>query len=379
MTSSIPLHLLYNSVLFTTSAGHGYVASLVTPEFIDASRDWNDMKLPSGIGQIGVSNYRSVMGSFWNTRNLALQGNLTRMGKRECLVAYGATNDTESDKRNLLVVTRPLDDSDTGANRPGNEAIEVLPLLDLFVHDGEDQFNDLDWRCGESSRLVIDIYSNYTCGEHNMVPAYKDDAGRWSIRTRLYQCSNAWRDTPRCEDVKTCDSPFIYDCDRRNITAEVDYCLAEQIPGYCSAKVSLSLLAVVMGCNVVKVLVLCAMAGMNFKTFRPLVTIGDAVKSFLEERESEAKDRGPIGVMDIVYSAEAHKRVQEAGAEWTFEAMRRDHRQRQNGRDEFWTGPRTCEVGTSILKAKKFVTWSKHWYRAANIGACSPWKVCVSL
>ncbi|PPJ58404.1 hypothetical protein CBER1_08085 [Cercospora berteroae] len=372
MTSSIPLHLLYNSVLFTTSAGHEYVASLVAPDFFEASRGFDDMKIPGEMKGGTSFPDESVTDSFWITRNLALQGDLTRLSKRECLVAYGATSATESDEGNLLVVTKPIDDVEFGTVLQGNSTFAVLPLLDLFIHKAEDQFNDLDWRCGGSRGSGNAM--NTTCGEHKLVPAYEDDAGKWPIRTYLYQCNEGWRSIPDCfsENWAACVSPWIDHCNMTRTTVEVDYCLPEQNPGKCTAKVSLSLLAVVMGCNVVKVLVLCAMVGMNSKSFRPLVTIGDAVKSFLEEPEDKAKCRGPISVMDVVAPGKKPTSWQRAG-------VRIVHVPIQDEGGGAGAVSRTGEVGTSRSKPAPFIQESDHWWRTPSVGLFSPWKICLFL
>ncbi|PIA99817.1 hypothetical protein CB0940_02499 [Cercospora beticola] len=372
MMSSIPLHLLYNSVLFTTSARHDYVASLVAPDFFETSRGFDDMKIPEEIKGSTSFPDESVVDAFWTTRNLALQGNLTRLSKRECLIAYGATNAAESDKENLLVVTKPINDVEFGTLIQGNKTFAVLPLLDLFIHKAEDQFNDLDWRCGGS--LGSGNAINTTCGEHKLVPAYKDDAGEWPIRTYLYQCNDGWRTIPDCikENWSSCVSPWIDRCNMTRTTVEVDYCLAAQSPGKCTAKVSLSLLAVVMGCNVVKVLVLCAMAGMNLKSFKPLVTIGDAVKYFLEEPEDSAKGRGPISVMDVVAPGRTPTTWQRPG-------VRIVHVPIQDEGGGAGAVSRTGEVGTSRSKPAPFIQESDHWWRTPSVGLFSPWKICLFL
>lgn len=68
---------------------------------------------------------------------------------------------------------------------------------------------------------------------------------------------------------------------------DIDYCLSEQVPGNCDLNFSLAIMVVVIICNVSKALI------MLFIAFRlrdkPLITIGDAVDSFLNDRDPKTK------------------------------------------------------------------------------------------
>lgn len=337
---------------------------------------------------------------FWNTWNMALQGKLTRLSKRECLAAYGATRDVESDKGNLLVVAAQINDSMVGAELRTNAAVTVLStVLSTFVHEGGVPFNDLAWRCGSyNSRL------NRTadCGEHDLAPAYEGDAGAWSIDTFRYQCDPVTQLDRTCstpppvltptvyaldlaDSSESLDCPLVFSsnprCYVKAITVEVDFCLAEEYQGRCTAKASLSLLGVVIACNVLKVLILCIMAWTDFKFFRPLVTVGDAVKSFLQEPESEAKGQGPLSMMDVVVAARKRKgsRLHRGGAEQKYETISDMHSQQRDEHGRVVLTLRTSETGVSEQKSTELDNKRTYWYQAANTGRCSRWRVCIIL
>lgn len=408
MMSSIPLHLLYNSVLFSTSAGHYYQAALVSPEFLDAERDLNRTRM---IWQLGNDVWGDSSGNvdlFWNTRNLALQGQLTKLNKRECLSAYAASGDIETDKGNLLVVAKEVTDA---TNRRILEANETESLLGLFMHSANLPFNDLAWACGmlrpqdqqkpqKSDNAVIQLASPdsnenpKSCRKQNLQPAYKDNEAAWVI-ANVRQCDLVACEAPKCDPntfecvrgSSGCSGGLTYAQGCRNVTVEVDYCLAESYHGKCAAKISTPLLALVVGCNIVKVLVFCGTAWVNMKSFKPLVTVGDAVKSFLKEPESGARGQGPLSVMDVVAGAEernaaAEKREREQryrGTNATYEALRRpyasegvEHEDTRGLSRRY--GPATLDW-SSIGISEGRRSW--YWFHAASVGRCSRWTLCL--
>lgn len=69
---------------------------------------------------------------------------------------------------------------------------------------------------------------------------------------------------------------------------DVDYCLSEPVEGKCSLNFSLSIIIVVIVCNVVKALVMLYIA-FSIRD-KPLLTVGDAVDSFLNFNELNTKE-----------------------------------------------------------------------------------------
>lgn len=68
----------------------------------------------------------------------------------------------------------------------------------------------------------------------------------------------------------------------------VKYCLAERVPGKCKLEYSLPLAIIVIVFNIVKAIVICAVAlTMNEQ---PILTTGDAVASFLKSPETRDRD-----------------------------------------------------------------------------------------
>jgi hypothetical protein len=77
----------------------------------------------------------------------------------------------------------------------------------------------------------------------------------------------------------------------------IDHCLAQATPEFCSVFVSVPLLAVVVACNVIKlVCLLIALLGLRLN---PLITVGDAVQSFLSRPDTTTVGFGLLDAVTI--------------------------------------------------------------------------------
>lgn len=124
----------------------------------------------------------------------------------------------------------------------------VIPYKFYFDLDIRDRFNPYRWICDASdgdSRYGFEPWEmrrDYHCS--NSVSKVKAHADRWQ--------SNGW---------------------------EIKYYLSEPIEGKCSLSFSMTIIIVVMICNIGKCLIMFFVA---FRiTDKPYITIGDAVDSFL--------------------------------------------------------------------------------------------------
>lgn len=68
----------------------------------------------------------------------------------------------------------------------------------------------------------------------------------------------------------------------------VNYCLAEKVPGNCKLEYSLPLAIIVIVFNIVKAIIICAVA--LTMTDLPILTTGDALASFLKTPETRDRD-----------------------------------------------------------------------------------------
>ncbi|KAK4893990.1 hypothetical protein LTR27_007796 [Elasticomyces elasticus] len=221
--SSVPLHLFYNSVVFSTLSANDYQAALVTEDFLTGAW-WNETRvlnhnIPSGIG--ALSEYNVNIGQLHVIQQEAVLGNLTRLDNARCLEAY-ATTMYESNWKNVLVVTN-LALNDT--------------FIQAFEHGPTKNENDMLWPC---------------------------DARNNPSRPGPFRMQLSVNDTIKAAQ--------------------------------CTAQIATPLLIVVIIFNAVKVICIAMTA---FSADEPLVTVGDAVASFLAKPDALTRDHGAISAGDV--------------------------------------------------------------------------------
>ena len=96
-------------------------------------------------------------------------------------------------------------------------------------------------------------------------------------------------------------SPFLKSTHYGTQIAFVKYCIAEPTQPSCTMELSPQLLVAAIVCNVVKVAILILLL---CSTFTPLVTIGDAIASYIDEPDPSTKDLGAISARDLYKNPE---------------------------------------------------------------------------
>ena len=86
----------------------------------------------------------------------------------------------------------------------------------------------------------------------------------------------------------------------------IDHCLAESAVGHCRIEINQTVLAVVLICNTIKVL--CLLSTLLIVDFLPLITVGDAIASFLAIPDQTSLGDGTISERDVVYKQEDEMR-----------------------------------------------------------------------
>ncbi|XPT03930.1 hypothetical protein M3J09_013016 [Ascochyta lentis] len=226
--SSLPLHLLYNSVIFASTSSNNYVVFSVSQSFINDTKCLNCDK-----------SYPPMAQMLWDKANT---GQLQRLHPTDCFNNYAQI--IQSDRRNLLLVA-----GDSNFPPPENNT------------------------SGRGSR----VYS------YNRFEA--ESASNIEMSTEAYEwmCSGY---TTSTDDYRSC-SALTGDIKRQGFDPwrvdyfPVEYCLSEQAEPHCKLYFEPGIAIVVTVLNLVKA------ALMFFIAFRvyddPLITIGDALASFLNK------------------------------------------------------------------------------------------------
>ena len=212
--STIPLHLFYNSAVFSTIGANKYEVfigseNLVTGAGLNSSLPLDDDSHPD----------RTL-------RYFQQAANWDNLTNEACIKIY--MQDYLTANSNVLAVTSAL-----------NEFSSLLNYTyPAYLYPQED--NNL-WLCGDSVSIIF--YG--TCD----TSAILAEAANWTI------------------GIEDNDFP-------------IQYCLSQPVEGYCTLQFSLWIIVIVIICNITKLA--CMMMLLLRQQAKPLVTLGDAVESFLE-------------------------------------------------------------------------------------------------
>ena len=172
---------------------------------------------------------------------MAVNGTLEKLENSECIRAYA--QDYISNRANLILVkTFTTNATDDPAVYSANEA----------------NFND-----DSSTGCLPDPYA-WVCGNNHSC----DSPCQRNVDTVLADAVN-WL-------------PF-------TTSTKVDYCLSQKVPEHCTLQFSMTIIAIVIAFNIVKAILMAYLAfGMKEA---PLLTVGDAVMSFLKRKDPHTKGR----------------------------------------------------------------------------------------
>lgn len=221
----------YNSVFYSALATNNYNVLYVNEDFVGGA-EYDKQRFPDN-AECNVTDIQTRASGF------------DRLTNDKCISVYA--KDFVEDRRNVLVVVK---------NPPTNEGSLLNITLNEFPQKITTEYNAFSWICDDPN---LANETGACCeNEFGFIPCSK-------MTSKLLERANLWE-----------TGGF-----------EVDYCLSEVVESECHLHFSLILMAVVLGFNILKVI------GIAYVAFRlgeaPLVTIGDAVESFIRhpDRTSE--------------------------------------------------------------------------------------------
>ena len=225
--STLPLHLLLNSVIFTTTPNFNYIGLVVTQDF--------HQKTSSTCPGDGASS--SWDGIACNMYEAASKNNLTVLDPISCIEAY--SKPLQSEWSNLFLV------SGNYSSQTKKNTSLLLEFQSELLPADTDGWNPTNWLCSQSSD-----------GSCTLDVALKNSSN-WQI----------------LEDD-------IQESGQQNGSVIIQFCLAEPGEAACELQYSVLILAVIVLSNAFKLFAIAKM----FKVMSKynLITVGDAVASFLE-------------------------------------------------------------------------------------------------
>ncbi|KAL8848400.1 MAG: hypothetical protein Q9221_006599 [Calogaya cf. arnoldii] len=274
--SSIPLHLFYNSAVFSTLSAREYDILTISPN-LTAGKFFNTTAVPPDAINPGPNDHSFsdewAFQPYSHSRLVEFgQKFLTdfnntslwqRMDKKECIRKYG--REFISTQGDFIAVSHALNDSfsikfvDTAYPKTAN--------------GGGPSYN---WMC--------DLYLEAKHGTNNeqcrldvlLSPPY---AEKWAIRSNRLNdpgqmsVDDVWQGDPGQMSVHD-----VWQGD------PVDYCLSRRVEEHCRLQFSLALLIVVIISNFIKAACMILMVYQHNAT--PLITLGDAIALFLDDPDS---------------------------------------------------------------------------------------------
>ena len=236
--SSLPLHLAFNSIIFETIGTNGYDVILAYEEFLEGD--------PHGSyeGIHALDNSIQAQAKDWD-----------RLSPLECIDEYA--NVYINTRRNLVAVLSNTTERTTNGSVDRVISYNFNPTDDHFywicnAYDGIERY-------GYTELENVD-FSEVRCD--NKIDKVRANVANWTIAGK-----------------------------------RVEYCMSEQVSSRCTLGFSYIIGIMVIICNVCKFVVMIAVA-VSVKD-RPVVTVGDAIESFLIEPDKVTAGLSLYGKYEI--------------------------------------------------------------------------------
>lgn len=269
--SSLPLHIFYNSAIFYQTAVPAYDI-FAGPEGLD-QLDWSDVYLSSPFDN---STLRASLNGLFHAAKI---GNLKYLDSADCVTAFAQTYQTTYGK--VLLVTQ--NDTKGLYTFIGSNSVYHPPVSGLGDLYGA--MSAYKWLCPANAQ-------EDDCSKKGSSVPYKlATENNWKVSTsRSQEFWDYWSpDEYTYSDWLSHDygtyNNFL--SDSSDVQSRVRYCLAEPTPQNCSLQYSVPLTVGTVICNIVKTFVLLYI-WLGIKE-TPLLTVGDAIASFLRRQDPYSK------------------------------------------------------------------------------------------
>ncbi|OQO13942.1 hypothetical protein B0A48_00817 [Cryoendolithus antarcticus] len=297
LLSSFPIALLYNSVVFTSPGAIDYMAVLVTPEFLAGGPHRQSPNDDSTLD--GSTNMTDDIKTLQNDAQ-----SLVRLEKDDCYKKYNVP--VQTDLSHVLLVSDYSAPNDTVIYVFEQSTGSEESKLPGWTSSGPDNWGFTEPTCNGAIRYGWTDYQGLpeTCTTSTTVT---------SDTTLVSRAGGFWQ--PPDDGDSDATQPG------GQVRVNVDYCLAKPLTEpACEVNVSVTLLAVVIVFNIVKLL--CLIATLMLPRFEPLITIGDAMASFFVVADSHTERQGLLFATEVTSGS------------WRLRSMNR-----QPPRPRTWTQP----------------------------------------
>ncbi|RMZ86815.1 hypothetical protein DV736_g5959, partial [Chaetothyriales sp. CBS 134916] len=253
--TSIPLHLMYNSAFYSSLSNNDYNILIVTPEFVTGGA----FDLAAAINASNtIWDYDATIDVDPADIQRAIgTTKFEHLEVKRCIRDYAQV--FLSSRRNLVLVSNA---------DQANNSLLYLEKYETSRELGGGRYTPYDWIC----RAVATIYQSHNSPNN---PTACD-----AYISEIEAASDEWE-------------PWGY---------QVQYCMSETVEESCSFNGNIPIIFTVITCNVAKMLLMWIVA------FRlrgsPLITIGDAVASFLQRPDLTTEGLCLLTRQDVTMGAE---------------------------------------------------------------------------
>ncbi|KAF1848866.1 uncharacterized protein K460DRAFT_364812 [Cucurbitaria berberidis CBS 394.84] len=274
--SSLPLHLFYNSAVFSSLSANSYWAVSVSQSFINDTQCLNCTNVDyyqtarnrrPRVDFLSRSELKTLSKTVETLWGLARAGNLDRLEPAECLNQYAQT--IQSNRRNLLLV--------------GKDSNYPPPEENYFNNRSHIYWADMFQASSAAyAEQAADSYSWICAG-------LTDTRSCSSMIENIKRVPDAWQVGWHCRG------------DTRNECAyprfPVEYCLSEKAEPHCKLHFEPNIAILITVLNLVKAALMFYIA--FFISDEPIITMGDAIASFLEKSDSTTKNMCLVSLKDF--------------------------------------------------------------------------------
>ena len=225
--SSVPIHLLYNSVVFSTLSAQDYSVFATNVGLVNGRPLNRSLLIELGTTQYIVTDTVQINTDQKNASEWQ------KLNNKDCIKTYG--QDFVSAHGDLLLVLPT-------ANANGT----IFPVTDVLAG----LIVNYEWMC----------MGEYQSG--CSVDSILSEPGNWTI-------------TPMLGQVPLLNNSI------EHFNQPIQYCLSQPVEEQCQVQISLVILGIVVACNTTKAL--CMLLTIRCQSSKPLVTLGDAIESFIQD------------------------------------------------------------------------------------------------
>jgi hypothetical protein len=236
--SSLPLHLFYNSTVFSSVQANSYDVFSVNESYLSQSGPGNVDTVDEGAYNVDHPDAYNISVEL---HQKLLNSTLQNLSNIDCINAYAQIFQTT--QGNLLLVTN------TSSNRLIEEELVFSP-----ANHAQGCTDAYHWICLDADNDIQDTDLCGTTACPNLIPGIRANPSNWSV---------------------------FHD--------QIQYCLSEPVDQNCKLQFNVRFAVIVIIFNAIKTAIMAYSAFGVSRT--PLMTVGDAITSFLEREDSAARGR----------------------------------------------------------------------------------------